>query len=73
MQKPSHIQQSQKAPIRFSISAFSVHVSHPYRKTDVTGALNRLNLDVIVMLLSFHIGFRLARADVATAILILTS
>ena len=62
-----------KALIRFSISALSVQVSQPYRKTDVTSALRSLIRDFIEMFLSLQIGFNFARDDVATAILILIS
>ena len=62
-----------KALISFSISAFSVKVSHPYRKTDVTSALSKPILVFMDMFLSLEMTFSFARDAVVTAILIFIS
>ena len=62
-----------KALIRFTISAFIVHVSQPYKKTECTKALSKLNPAFMEMFLSLQIGFKFASVDVAIAILILIS
>ena len=62
-----------KELIRLSISAFSVQVSHPYRKTDVTNARSKLILVFIDIFLSLHIVLSFESDDVAMAILILIS
>lgn len=55
----------QKHFILFSISAFSVHVSQPYRKTEVTKSLSRVILSSMPLWCSY-----LAKSeDLATAIL----
>ena len=62
-----------KALIRFSISAFSVHVSHPYRTTDVISARSKPILVFMDMFLSLQMTFSFARDAVATANLIFFS
>ena len=59
--------------MRFSISAVTVQVSHPYRNIDVIRARSRCILEDMVMLLLRHIGFSLASEEVAVAILIFIS
>ena len=59
-----------KARILLPESASRVHVSQPYRRTEVTRDLYNLNLLAKLMLLHRQILFNLAVAAIAEAILI---
>ena len=62
-----------KALVRFSISSFSVQVSHSHRKADVTSAQSKPIPVFMDIFLSLQMTFSFANEAVATAMLIFIS